>query len=205
MCHCMHQPVLCLLVSAACLLPALLFFDMYTVIVVLVYPACSQGATFSAHPSSPNKLLCFTGAGCDSDTAGTATTEVAKNPGPRIVYPAVSALPRIYRSVANPPSSSFPHQPRAPPMGKHLAAFEYEQITECALLRVLWTDLSLACILLCTADAICMSSCVRASRVIFRIAYLLLLSVCEHLHVYCFSSRCMCTVFPAGAPIVSVA
>lgn len=54
------------------------------------------------------------GVECDNDTAGTATTEVAKNPGPRIVYPAVSALPRIYRSVANPPSSSFPHQPRAP-------------------------------------------------------------------------------------------
>lgn len=31
------------------------------------------------------------------------------------MYPAVSSLPRIYRSVANPPSSSFPYQPRAPP------------------------------------------------------------------------------------------
>lgn len=49
--------------------------------------------------------------------SGVTATEVAKNPGPRIVYPAVSSLPRIYRSVANPPSSSFPYQPRQPPSG----------------------------------------------------------------------------------------
>ena len=55
-------------------------------------------------------------AGVDCNQAA-ANTEVAKNPGPRIVYPAVSSLPRIYRSVANPPSSSFPYQPRAPPSG----------------------------------------------------------------------------------------
>lgn len=76
----------------------------------------------SCAPLVPKQALCaVAGAGCDSATAGTTTTEVAKNPGPRIVYPAVSSLPRIYRSVANPPSSSFPHQPRAPPMGTHLA------------------------------------------------------------------------------------
>ena len=34
---------------------------------------------------------------------------------PHIVLPAVSALPRIYCSVANPPSSSYPHQPNPPP------------------------------------------------------------------------------------------
>ena len=85
-------------------------------------PCLQSRCNFPARPSSPNKhCMVIAGAGCDSATAGTTTTEVAKNPGPRIVYPAVSSLPRIYRSVANPPSSSFPHQPRAPPMGTHLA------------------------------------------------------------------------------------
>ena len=85
---------------------------------VKIYLVCSPGATFLR---AKQALCAVAGAGCDSATAGTTTTEVAKNPGPRIVYPAVSSLPRIYRSVANPPSSSFPHQPRAPPMGTHLA------------------------------------------------------------------------------------
>ena len=61
--------------------------------------------------------LCFAGTDNDAALALPATTEVAKVPGPRIVYPSVSALPRIYRSVANPPSSSFPHQPRASATG----------------------------------------------------------------------------------------
>ena len=88
----------------------------------LVLPAVR--AHLSLHTPRPQtSVVCCTGAACDSDTAGTITTEVAKNPGPRIVYPTVSSLPRIYRSVANPPSSSFPHQPRAPAMGEPVPCY----------------------------------------------------------------------------------
>ena len=63
-------------------------------------------------------MLCPAGAAKDAELPAAAVTEVAKNPGPRIVYPSVSSLPRIYRSVVNPPSSSFPHQPH-PSTGAH--------------------------------------------------------------------------------------
>lgn len=86
----------------------------------------------SCTPLVPKQALYgVAGAGCDSATAGTTTTEVAKTVGPRIVYPAVSSLPRIYRSVANPPSSSFPHQPRAPPLGMHLAQTAADALAIC--------------------------------------------------------------------------
>ena len=69
------------------------------------------------YPVVCEAVLCHAGTVNDAELAAPAAMEVAKNPGPRIVYPSVSALPRIYRSIANPPSSSFPHQPRAPLSG----------------------------------------------------------------------------------------
>lgn len=81
-------------------------------------------ANSTAPPVVCDPLLCLAGTS-DAELTAPATTEVAKSPGPRIVYPSVSALPRIYRSVANPPSSSFPHQPRAPPSGTHTLCLAY--------------------------------------------------------------------------------
>ena len=72
-----------------------------------------SSSLFLLNPCSQTSLCAVIGTICEADSVAPVTTEVAKNPGPRIVYPSVSALPRIYRSVANPPSSSFPHQPRA--------------------------------------------------------------------------------------------
>ena len=73
--------------------------------------------TLRRRPVVREAVLWHAGTVNDAELAAPAATEVAKNPGPRIVYPSVSALPRIYRSIANPPSSSFPHQPRAPSTG----------------------------------------------------------------------------------------
>ena len=128
-------------------------FGCYGFMAVLAQGGLCSAGKFNSTPVVCDPLLCLAGTISDAELTAPATTEVAKNPGPRIVYPSVSALPRIYRSVANPPSSSFPHQPRAPPSGIHLVVHVWLVQPICLLpascsLRMLHVHVGVAAVLL---------------------------------------------------------